>query len=162
MHREAEECETQRLASQCDGGIVQAFSARVLVNRKALIGALKMVYWLAKEEIASATKFCSLMDLSIQLGSEQTITELLQCLSPVTEEQILEYLQSNEFFALMTDESTDVAVLKQLVLVTRYMTKGDVKTSFLHIRDIQEGESQHCILQSHYTTANLYRSLWQQ
>ena len=98
MHREAEECETQRLASQRDGGIVQAFSARVLVNRKALIGALKMVK--AEAEAASPR--------------------------------------------------------------SQIHAKGDVKTSFLHIRDIQEGESQHCILQSHYTTANLYCSLWQQ
>ena len=36
----------------------------------------------------------------------------------------------------MTDESTHIAVLKQLVLVARYLTEGGVRTSFLHIRDI--------------------------
>ena len=30
----------------------------------------------------------------------------------------------------MTDESTDIAVLKQLVLVARYMTEAGVKTSY--------------------------------
>ena len=38
--------------------------------RKALIGALKIMYWLAREEVAHTTKFSSLMDLSIQLGSD--------------------------------------------------------------------------------------------
>ena len=43
MHREAEEQENVRLASQRDGGIRQAFSARVMVNRKALIGTLQIM-----------------------------------------------------------------------------------------------------------------------
>ena len=40
---------------------------------------------------------------------------------PITdvEEQILSDLQSSAFFSLMTDKSTDIAVLKQLVLVER-------------------------------------------
>ena len=36
----------------------------------------------------------------------------------------------------MTDESTDIAVLKQLVLVGRYVAGDGVKTSFLHTGDI--------------------------
>ena len=156
MHQDAEACEADRLASQSDGGgIVQAFSARVMMNRKALLGTLQIMYWLAKEEIAHTTKFSSLMDLSVQLGSdylrelnlgrnahytsEQTIRELLQCLSSVIEEQILDDIRSSDFFALMTDESTDIAVLKQLVLVARYMTETGVKTSFLLIQDIPDG-----------------------
>ena len=52
MHKEAEELEAARLASQKDGGIRQAFSSRIMIQRKALIGALKLMYWLAKEEVA--------------------------------------------------------------------------------------------------------------
>lgn len=110
MHKDAEQHEAQRLASQRDGGIIQAFSVRVSLNRKALIGALKMMYWLAKEEIAHTTKFFSLMDLSIQLGSddlcelnlggnahytsEQTVRDLLQTLSSVIEENPVNSLLS--------------------------------------------------------------------
>ena len=65
MHQDAEAREAERLALQRDSGIMQAFSAHVMINRKALIGALKMMYWLAKEEIAHTTKFASLMDLSV-------------------------------------------------------------------------------------------------
>ena len=42
----------------------------------------------------------------------------------------------------MTDESTDIAVLKQLVLVVRYVTEEGVKTSFLLIRDIHNGTAE--------------------
>ena len=74
------------------------------------------MYWLAKKEIAHTTKFSSLMDLSIQIWSdyhrelnlgrnaqytsEQTVRELLQCLSSVIEEQILDDIRVSDFFAL--------------------------------------------------------------
>lgn len=158
MHKGAEQREAQRLASQRDGGIIQAFSVRVSLNRKALIGALKKMYWLAKEEIAHTTNFSSLMDLAIQLSSdylqeinlggnahytsEQTVRELLQTLSLVIEEEILKDIQSSDFFALMTDKSTDIAVLKQLVLVARCMTARGMKTAFLHIQDLCNGTAE--------------------
>lgn len=113
------------------------------------------MYWLAKEVVAHTTKFTSLKDLSISLGcdylhelnigrnaSEQIIAELLHCLSQVIEEQILSDLQSSQFFSLMTDESTDIAVLKQLVLVGRYLTDDGIKTSFLRITDIPNGTAE--------------------
>ena len=155
MHRDAEAREEDRLASQRDSEIIQAFSSRVVSNRKALIGAFKMMYWLAKEEVPHTTKFSSLMDLAVQLGSdylrelnlgytsEQSVRELIQCLSSVIEEQILDNIRStSDFFALMTDESTDLAILKQLVLVARYMTEEGVKTSFLLIQDIHDGRAE--------------------
>ena len=116
MHQEAVTREVDRLASQCNGSIVQAFPACVMMNRKALLGALQMMYCLAKEEIAHTTKFSPPMDLSIQLGSdylrglnlgrnayytsEQTIRELLQCLSTVIAEQILDDIHSSDFLLL--------------------------------------------------------------
>ena len=72
MYQDAEACEVDRLSSQSDGGIVQASSTRVMINRKTLLGALQMMYCLAKEEIAHTTNFSSLIDLSIQLGSVVT------------------------------------------------------------------------------------------
>ena len=50
MHQDAEARVAERLASHRDGGIVQAFSARVMINRRALIRAIQMMYLLAKEE----------------------------------------------------------------------------------------------------------------
>ena len=42
----------------------------------------------------------------------------------------------------MTDESTDIAILKQLVLVGRYLTDSGVKTSFLRIGDMMNGKAE--------------------
>ena len=74
-----------------------------------------------------------------QYSNEQIIAEL--CLSQVLEEQILSDLQSSEFFSFMTDESTDTAILKQLVVVGRYLTDEGVKT-FLCIKDIPNGTAE--------------------
>ena len=53
---------------------------------------------------------------------KRAIGELLQCLSQVIEASILGSMRDSAFYALMTDESTDIAVLKQLVLLVRYVT----------------------------------------
>ena len=43
----------------------------------------------------------------------------------------------------MIDESTDVSVLKQSVLVARYITDTEgVKTSFLNVADIFDGTAE--------------------
>ena len=155
MHKEAEELESYRVASQHDGGIVSAFSSTISAQRKALVGAMKLLYWLAKEDISITTKFSSLLDLSIQMGndylkelhlggnahytSEQSISELLQCLSTTIEEDIVSALKSSPYFALMTDETTDISVLKQLVLVCKYSTCSGIKTSYFQITDIPNG-----------------------
>ena len=157
MHKEAEELESYRVASQRDGGIVSAFSSTVSSQRKALVGAMKLLYWLAKEEIPITTKFSSLLDLSIQMGNdylkelhlggnahytnEQSISELLQCLSTSIEEDIVSSLKSSPYFALMTDETTDISVLKQLVLVCRNSTSSGIKTSYFQITDIPNGNT---------------------
>ena len=158
MHSKSQRRECLRLASERNGGIRQAFSARVVVNRKALIGSLQILYWLVREEIAHTTTFVSLRDLAIHLdcdylrdlnlggnahySSEQCISELLQSLSAVIEEHILSDLTSSEFFALMTDESTDTSVLKQLALMVRYATGEGIKTSYLNIRDLVNGRAE--------------------
>ena len=155
IHKEAEELESYRVASQCDEGIVSAFSSTVSSQRKALVGAMKLLYWLAKEEISITTKLSSLLDLSIQMGndylkelhlggnehytSEQSISELLQSLSTSIEEDIVSSLKSSPYFALITDETTDISVLKQLVLVCRYSTSSGIKTSYFQITDIPNG-----------------------
>lgn len=47
MHKETKELAATKLASQKARGIRQAFSARIMAQRKALFGALNLMYWLA-------------------------------------------------------------------------------------------------------------------
>ena len=51
-------------------------------------------------------------------------------------------MRDTAFYALMTDESTDIAVLEQIVLLGRYVTDSvGVKTSYLCIVDIPDGRA---------------------
>ena len=149
MHREAIEKESLHRQSSRDGGIVRAFEQRVTAKRKAIVGAMKQIYWLAKEEVANTTKYES-MDLAISLGcnclkvagnanyhSRQIVGEFLQTLS-------LGMLRDLATLpSLMTNESTDISVLKQFVLVARYiLPTGDVTTSFLAIVDLPDGTAE--------------------
>ena len=45
-------------------------TSHVMVQRKALIGALHLLYWLAKEEVTHTNKFNSLKEVAILLGCD--------------------------------------------------------------------------------------------
>ena len=45
MHKSAVLQEQERLASQHNGGIVQALSEAISIEKKAILGALKCLYW---------------------------------------------------------------------------------------------------------------------
>ena len=51
-----------------DKGLVMAFQQQVVTQTKALIGALKVAYWLAKEELAYTTKYELLLNLTQSIG----------------------------------------------------------------------------------------------
>ena len=155
MHKEAVEREATMLSVERHGGIQQAFQRQISVQRKALIGALKIVYCLSKEEIPLTTKYEAIMDLAINLGcdymkklevganaryrSHAIIGEFLKVLATVIEEEQLSHVTKSSFYSLLTDESTDIAVKKQLVLVARYLVGGVVSIAFINIQDIPDG-----------------------
>ena len=114
---------------------------------------------MAKEDIAITTKYESLVNLVKSLGcsylndlsigrnatytSKRIVAEFLQCLSSVIESEKLDNLKCSPFFSLMTDQSTDISVLKQLVIVAKYiLPSGKIETSFLHIGDIADGTAE--------------------
>ena len=86
-----------------------------MTHRKDLIGALQILYWLVKEEIAHNTKFTSLKDLTVHLdcdysqelhpggngnySSDQSTREMFQCLLPVIQRQILFQINSSSQFS---------------------------------------------------------------
>ena len=48
MHREAVENEMLFKQSRHDGGIVRAFEKQITMQRNAVVGAMKIIYWLVK------------------------------------------------------------------------------------------------------------------
>ena len=136
MHKSAMMQEHDRLASQQGGGIEQAFSKAISIEKKAALGAMKCLYWLAKNEIAHTTRYVPLLELvrslgcsyfdSLQVGgnatytSERMIQEFIQNMSSQIETGLLQELRNSPCVALMCDETTDVSVLKQMVIYGRY------------------------------------------
>lgn len=57
MHREALEQERACRMVKARGGIREAMEDQVLLTRKAVIGAMKCLYWLCKEEMPHTTKY---------------------------------------------------------------------------------------------------------
>ena len=66
--REAVKMEATLSSSRADGGIRMAFECVVSAERKAMIGALKCMYFLNKREIAHTTNFIPLCELGKSLG----------------------------------------------------------------------------------------------
>ena len=105
---------------------------QVALKRQAVMGALKCLYWLAKEETAHHTKFSSLLELGKSLGcsylselqigrnthytSHRVIDEFLSALSACVQDGILSKVQASPVVSFLCDESTDISNLKQLVV----------------------------------------------
>ena len=87
------------------------------MQSKAVIGAMKIIYWLAKEEAAHTTKYESLLDLTVDLlcnyqeelnvagsatyRSMQIVGEFLQSISRLIEEDALQQLASSTYSVLL-------------------------------------------------------------
>ena len=159
MHKSALWQEHERLASEQGGGIVQAFSEAASVERKAALGAMKCLYWLAKNEIAHTTKYVPLLELARSLGctyfdnlhvggnatytSERIIHEFIIHMSNQIEKDLLQQLVNSPCVSLMCDETTDISVLKQMVIYGKYLTdSGDTHTVFLRITDLFDGKAE--------------------
>lgn len=67
VHARSAELELNRELAVRDGGLLMAFQQQLVAQRKAVIGVLKVVYWLAKEELAYATEYESLLNLTQSL-----------------------------------------------------------------------------------------------
>ena len=69
-HTEAMKFEATASSSRVDGGIAMAFQRVVSAERKAMIGVLKCMYFLTKQEIPHTTNFVPLCNLCKLLGLE--------------------------------------------------------------------------------------------
>ena len=71
--------------------------------------------------------------------SERIIQEFLQVMSDQIKQKQLQKVSS---YSIMIDESTDVAILNEIVVYARYISSdGDVKTTFLRISELFNGKA---------------------
>ena len=115
-------------------------------REEAILAALKNVYWLAKEDVASL-KYNSLNELveiqsckfitNLYVGknakytSPDTVKEMQQSLPHCIKSDIQQEVQKSPFFGIMVDESTDIFTTKALTLYSHHIVSGIRKTRFL-------------------------------
>lgn len=157
-HTDSLVTESHAVAAKRSGGIRAAIEKQVSLKRQAVLGALKCLYWLAKEESAHHTKFESLLELGKSLGctylseldngknahytSHRIIDEFLSALSSCVEDDLLSKIRSSPVISILCDESTDVSNLKQLVVFCRFLAAGKPQTCFLKVTDIVDGKAE--------------------
>ena len=97
-------------------------------NEMAVISAFRVVYWLAKEEVASS-KFPSLITLlklsgvqcleSLHVGANATymhhdsLTQMQDAIDQCLQDTTVEKLRACDAYGLIVEESTDVAITKK-------------------------------------------------
>ena len=67
-HVDATKAEAMVVATRRSGGICACMKEQISLERQAIVGAFKCMYWLAKEETAHHTNFASLLELGTSLG----------------------------------------------------------------------------------------------
>ena len=137
-------------------GVVQA-------EQMAVVAAMKSLYWPAKNDLAHATKYQPLLKLlvnvncsfveSLRLGANTTYTsemimlDFISLMASQVEKQTLGHFKITCMLPFMCDESTNVSVLKQLVLCGRYLDdSADTQTVFLQIKDLFNGQLRQLML----------------
>ena len=124
----------------------------MIKKEQAIICALRSVYWLCKEQIATM-KYSSLLDLLKLQGcpnienlysgdnasyqSDRAAEEFQDAICRVIEKDLKEKVSSSNIVSLMCDESDDITVNKKLVVFARFIPKGgDFEPVTLYLDDV--------------------------
>ena len=131
-------------------------------NREAVVGALRSLYFLVKHSLPHTTLFGPFLDCCILQGceylsnlhlagnahyrSERVIQEFLEELGVHVFCTVLSQLQESPYIALMADETTDIAVTKELILYARYIVPSAtpqrcVRSIFLQVSELSNGKA---------------------
>ena len=146
-------------SARTDGGIERAFQQVISTERKAMIGSLNVCTF----SIAHTTNFVPLCKLGESLGalylqdlqqggnahytSECFKQELVEALAETVAKPIQESLRKSPFFSICIDETTDVSVIKQLVVYCRYLVNAKVHSSFISILELPHSTA-HTIVEA--------------
>ncbi|XP_060586448.1 uncharacterized protein LOC132742139, partial [Ruditapes philippinarum] len=129
-------------------------------KKSSIISALRTVYWMCKEKIATL-KYSSLLSLLKLQGcpdiltlhsgdnatyeSERAAEEFQDALNHVIENDMKQKLASARAVSLMCDESDDVSVQKKLVIFARFIpecTDFQPETHFIENVTIDKGDAE--------------------
>lgn len=132
----------------------RAVVTSVTLQEKTVVSALRTVYWLGKEYIATE-KYRSLLNFlklqrckdleNLTVGknasydSVQSAKEFQSVIAENIQSEITEKLQKSSFVSVMAEESTDIAVSKKLVIYAKLISDCVIpETRFLTNITIEE------------------------
>ena len=81
------------------------------------------------------------MGQNMKYTSERFMQEIVLALGEIVQESLKEEIQASPAFALLVDETTDVSILKQLIIYGRYLVEGEVHSRFLGIVELPDGKA---------------------
>lgn len=137
-------------------------AVETIIDKKhhAILSAMRSVYWLCKEKIATV-KFNSLIEFMKIQGcadienlysgdnatyqSERSAEDFQEAISTVIENNLKRKLASANFVSLMCDESDDIATKKKLVCYVRLIPESndfEPETHFLDNVEIDKGDAE--------------------
>ena len=153
------ELESFREASLKSGGIEQAFQSQISLNRSAIKTAMQCLYWLIKSEIPHTSNYNSLVKAVEFMGcehlrhlnhgenakysSQRIIQEFLDVMGEQLRQDELQHLFSSPCYSIMIDETTDIAIINEMVIYVRYLSpEAEICTSFLAILELNNGTAE--------------------
>ena len=139
-HRDAVKAEAMAVAAKRSCGIRACMEEQIMLQQQAVRGALKSLYWLAKQGIPHHTKFGSFIELEKSLGclylnelevgrnacftSHPMIDDFLVVLSDCVERDIFLWIKESPAVNILSDESPHISNLKQLVVFVHFLVQG--------------------------------------
>ncbi|CAG2186740.1 unnamed protein product [Mytilus edulis] len=154
-HKEAVAFEGARVLANTS--LATAVEKEVTLNEMAMESAMKCLYWLCKRELPHTTNYVPLMNLCKDLGvdvlnalmvgenakytSERFIQEALLSFKYIVQTPLICDLKNSPFYTVMVDETTDVAVKKELILYVRFLKNGKSSTHFLKMIELFDGKA---------------------
>lgn len=96
------------------GGIPHKFDQTVTLQKKAITGAMKMVYWLTKNEVAHFTELAQIKHLSVGGNASYSSHRMVgEWLDNNVEDDVLKGVRACPAVGLMCDKSTDISNPKE-------------------------------------------------
>ena len=123
----------------------------------AIITAMKAVYWLAKEDIATV-KYNSMLTFLEEVGvtcvkdlyvagnatyrSHQSAESMQDAIAAVLKSNVDKLVQASPFFSLLIDESTDVSNHENLVVYVKLLNDCKPELHFLENINVRDGKAE--------------------
>ena len=146
MHQEAVQASMRHKSSYFDKAKKEKIST---LKNEVYYKVFSTLYWLAKEEMPSS-KITSLLTLIEKMGvkelryfetrSEVVLRKMLLLISKTIVQDLVAKIKASQYYALLTDEVTDISNLCQLVSFVKIFDEegGKADTRYLDCSDLLE------------------------